>query len=256
MINISFHQVIVYFILLIRVATIVVTVPFLGFESIPLQVKAGLSLVLALLLFPVIDQSHLRIPLEMVPFIVMVMNEVLIGMVIGFVMGIIFVGVQFAGELIGMDMGFGIVNILDPQTGEQVSLLGEFQYLVALLLFLSFDGHHFILQILKLSYEAVPIMGDNYTPSVVSQIVTMSNQIFSIGLKLGATALAALFITTVIMAIVSRLVPQMNIFIVGFPLKISVGFIMLVVSFPFFAYMFEKLYMVFQRDIVKMLQLI
>ena len=254
--NISFHEVIVFFIIFVRVATIVVTVPLFGYEAIPLQVKAGLSLLLSLLLFSIIDQSHLRIPLELLPFIIMVINEVLIGLVIGFVMGILFVGVRFAGTLIGLDMGFGIVNILDPMTGEQVSIIDQFKYIIAVLLFLTFDGHHFILRIMKLCYTAVPITGDNYTPAVVSEMVRMSSQIFAIGLQAGAATLAALFMSSVIMSVTARLVPQMNIFIVGYPLKIAVGFIMLFVSFPFFAYMFEKFYHLFQRDVLKILQLV
>lgn len=254
--NISFHEVIVYFLIFVRIATLVGTVPLFGYEAIPVQVKAGLSLLLSLLLYPLIDQSRLRIPLELLPFIIMVVNEVLIGLVIGFVMGIIFVGVRFAGTLIGLDMGFGIVNILDPQSGEQVSIIDQLKYLIALLLFLTFDGHHFIVRILKLCYDAVPIAGDNYSPGAVSEIVRMSGQIFAIGLKAGAASLAALFIASVMMAITARLVPQMNIFIVGFPLKIAVGYTMLIISLPFFAYMFEKFYQLFQRDVIKILEIV
>ncbi len=254
--NISFHEVIVFFIILVRVSTIVVTVPILGYQAIPTQVKAGLSLLLSLLLYPVIDQGNLRIPLELLPFMVMVANEVLIGLIIGFVMGIIFSGIRLAGAIIGMDMGFGIVNVIDPQTGVQVSIIGQFKYIVALLLFLTMDGHHFILRILKLSYEAVPMTGDNFSPAAVSEIVRMSGQIFTVALQVSAAALASLFIATVLMGIIARLVPQMNIFIVGFPLKISVGLIMLFVSLPFFLYIFGKLYHVFERDVVRILEIV
>ena len=254
--NISFHEVIVYFILLVRIATMVVTVPFLGFEAVPAQVKAAISFLLTLLLYSVIDKSQLKIPLDMLPFIIMIINEVLIGLVIGFVMGILFAGVRMAGTLIGLDMGFAIVNVLDPQSGEQVSIISQFKYIVALLLFVSFDGHHFVLRILKLSYESSPITGDNFSPAVISEILTMSGKIFIIGLKLAATALAALFLTSVVMGFLARMVPQMNIFIVGFPLKISVGFIMLIISMPFFLYMFEKLYHIFQRDVIRIMQIV
>ena len=254
--NISFHEAIVFFIILVRVSTIVVTVPLLGYQSIPAQVKAGLSLLLSLLLYPVIEQESLRIPLDLLPFIIMVVNEVLIGLIIGFVMGIIFSGIQLAGSIIGMDMGFGIVNVLDPQTGIQVSIIGQFKYIVAVLLFLSIDGHHFILRIIKLSYEAVPMTGDNFSPESVSELVRMSGQIFTVALQVSAAAMAALFISTVLMGIVARLVPQMNIFIVGFPLKISIGLIMIFVSLPYFLYIFGKLYHSFERDVVRILEIV
>jgi len=212
--------------------------------------------VITLLMFSFIEPYQGPIPLHLIPFIIMVINEVMIGLIIGFTAGIIFIGIQFAGQLIGLDMGFGIVNVIDPQSGENVSIIGQFKYLLAILLFMCLDGHLFLIRALKLSYEAIPVSRNVLLDTdVVSKLISMSSNIFVIAIKIGSAALAALFITSFVMGVIARMVPQMNIFIVGFPLKISVGFIMIILTLPFFMYMFGKLYNLFERDIVEIIQL-
>ena len=160
--NVSFHQFILFFIIFIRVATIIATVPLFGFDAVPVQLKAGLSAMLAILVFPLVDKAGVRIPTEFLPFVLMIIHEVIIGMIIGFTANIIFVGIRFAGELIGLDMGFGIVNVIDPLSGEQVSIVGQFKYLLALLLF-SFNS------VIKLSGSSKTQISCN--PRVVIHVV-------------------------------------------------------------------------------------
>ena len=254
--NVSFHQFILFFLIFIRVGTIMVTVPIFGFEAVPLYAKAGLSALLTLLLFSIVDSGAVSIPTEFVPFILLVMNEVIIGLVIGFTANILFVGVRFAGEIIGLDMGFGIVNVIDPLSGEQVSIIGQFKYLLALLLFLCINGHHFLLQALKVSFDLLPVTKSTFSSISAQKLISMSSEIFVIAIKVSSAALAALFIASFIMGIIARSVPQMNIFIVGFPIKISVGFAMMLVSLPFFLYIFNKIYHIFERDLIEIMKII
>jgi flagellar biosynthetic protein FliR len=254
--DVTFHQFILFFIIFVRIATIVVTVPFFGFEAVPLHVKAGLSALLSILIFPFVDNVGVRIPTEFVPFVIMIMNEVIIGMVIGFAANILFVGVRFAGELIGLNMGLGIANIIDPLSGEEVSIIGQLEYLLAILLFLCINGHHFLIQALKLSFDIIPVTKTFYSAITVKKLISMSGEIFTVAVKVGSTTLGALFVTSFIMAILARTVPQMNIFIVGFPVTISVGFVMILVSLPFFVYIFNKFYYVFERDIIELMKII
>jgi len=254
--NVSFHQFILFFIIFVRVATIMVTVPIFGFDAVPVHVKAGLSAMFALLLFPFINNSGVSIPTQFIPFVIMIMNEIIIGMVIGFAASIIFVGIRFAGEIVGLDMGFGIVNVIDPLSGEQVSIVGQFKYLLALLLFLCINGHHFLIQALKVSFDFIPVSASAFSAVSVSKLISMSGEIFTVAVKVASAALAALFIASFIMGIIARTVPQMNIFIVGFPVKISVGFIMIFISLPFFLYLFNKVYHIFQNNLIEIMKII
>ena len=146
-INLTYHEFILYAIIFVRMATILLAGPFFGFTAVPAIAKAGLAALLTALIFPYIDQASLSISTQLWPFILSAMNQVLIGLIIGFAADFLFVGVRYAGTLVGMDMGFGIVNVIDPQSGAQVSLVGQFKFLLATLLFIVMDGHLFLLQI-------------------------------------------------------------------------------------------------------------
>jgi flagellar biosynthetic protein FliR len=159
-----------------------------------------------------------------------------------------------AGELIGVDMGFGIVNIIDPMSGEQVSLIGQYKYILSLLLFLIINGHHFLLNALRGSFLAIPLGAANFRGMITDQIIFMSTEIFKIAIQISGPALVALFLTTFVMGIIARTVPQMNIFIVGFPLKIFVGLFMLAISLPLFVYVFGKLFGRFETSILSIIQ--
>jgi len=252
--NITFHQFIVFFIGFVRIATIISTVPIFGYSSIPIPVKIGLAFFISWVLFPLIEAGDFVIPLDFLPFIVMVLKEVIVGLIFGLATNFMFVGIQMAGELIGLDMGFGIVNIIDPLSGDQVSIMAQFKYILSLLLFLIINGHHFLLNALRSSFIAIPLGGANFTSLITDQIITMSTSIFKIALQIGGPILVALFLTSFVMGIVARTVPQMNIFIIGFPLKISVGMIMLTLSLPLFTYVFGKLLDEFEISILRIIE--
>jgi flagellar biosynthesis protein FliR len=255
-INLTYHEFIVYFMIFVRLATIMATIPFFGFAAVPPIAKAGLAMMLTFVMFPFIDHAGLQVSTQIWPFVISLMNQVLIGLVIGFAADFLFVGVRYAGTLIGMDMGFGIVNVIDPQSGQQVSLVGQLKFLLATLLFIVMDGHLFLLQTIKLSFEVIPVSNHFFSVGVMEHLGNMSKEIFVTGIKLGSAALASLFVTSFMMGILARTVPQMNIFIVGFPIKITIGFVMLVVSLPFFGYAFTKVYSQFQRDLVMLVQML
>lgn len=252
-INISFHQFIVFFIGFVRVATILAIVPVFGYNSVPIPIKAGLSFFVTWVIFPLIDGGDFTIPVEFLPFVVMILKEVVVGLIIGISAQFLFIGIQMAGELIGLDMGFGMVNILDPTTGEQISIIGQFKYLLALLIFLVINGHHFLLNALHTSFIVIPLGTASLNQFITAEVITVSKEMFVIALKIGAPALVVLFLTSFIMGVIARTVPQMNIFIVGFPLKISVGLAMLGVSIPLFVYVFTKLVTQVEYSIIKII---
>ncbi|MFC1732804.1 flagellar biosynthetic protein FliR [candidate division KSB1 bacterium] len=253
-INITFHQFVVFFIGFIRIATIIATVPIFGFNSIPIPIKIGLSFFISWILFPMYEQGDFIIPVDLLPFVLMCLKEVVVGLIIGISTQFIFIGIQMAGELVGLDMGFGMVNILDPTTGEHVSIIGQFNYLLAILIFLAINGHHFLLNALQSSFVAIPLGMAKFRHFVTTEMITMSKEIFIVAVKIGAPALVALFLTSFVMGIIARMVPQMNIFIVGFPLKISVGLVMIWVSIPMFGYVFTKLFGRLENSVIAVIQ--
>ncbi|MFC1725982.1 flagellar biosynthetic protein FliR [candidate division KSB1 bacterium] len=253
--NQSFHQLIVFMLAFARVATILAVIPVFGYRAVPVAIKAGLAGLAIIAIFPIIDKN-ISIPVSLLPFFLVVLKEVAIGLVIGFSAQFIFAGVQYAGEIVGIDIGFGIVNIVDPSSGEQVSIIAEFKYILVILIFLTISGHHFFMQAIKHSYLILPINTATFPGIVMSKIIEMSRDIFSITIKIAGPAIITLFIANFIMGIIARTVPQMNIFIVGFPLKISVGLIIMILSMPLIGYVFIKLVEGLKRDIVQVIEIL
>jgi flagellar biosynthetic protein FliR len=152
-------------------------------------------------------------------------------------------------------MGFGIVNVLDPMTNLEVSIISRLQYLFGFYLFLIIGGHHYFLLAVGESFRLVPIGNFHFSGNMVQQFVTMSGKVFDLAIRLGAPAMVALILTDVALGFIARVAPQMNVFLVGFPLKIATGLIMISVSLPMFAAIFPGMFDEFVRDIIRCLSL-
>ena len=231
-----------FLLVFLRVSAIVATLPVLSDRVVPVRVKAGFALLVAGLLFPVVPAGNEPAYLGMIPLALRMASEVIIGVVIGFTAQVIFAGVKLAGELVGFQMGFAIVNVIDPVTSTQVSIIAEFQYLVALLLFLVFNGHHLFLAAMAESFRLFGPLSLQNPGTLMSAILSLSKGIFVVAVKLSAPLAAVMFFTQIGLGIVVRTVPQINIFIVGFPVQIAVGLLFLGLCMPVFAYVLERLY--------------
>ncbi|MCR4438140.1 MAG: flagellar biosynthetic protein FliR [bacterium] len=255
MVELKLNELLLAFVALARIATVVAIYPLFGHQSVPTATKVGLSLLLTALLFPSLRGAHAALPVQVVPLLLVLAKEVLIGMAIGFVAAMLFAGVELGGTLVGMQMGLAIVTTIDPQTREQASLIGQAQQLVALLLFLVIDGHHFLLRALFHSFDALPILGGSLSGGVVEKVVRMAGGIFSAGVRIGAPGIVALLLTTVALGVLARTVPQMNVFFAALPANIAIGLLVLALSIPVFAVAFRKLFAEFQLDLLALLRL-
>ncbi|MBI4531944.1 MAG: flagellar type III secretion system protein FliR [Candidatus Latescibacteria bacterium] len=244
-----------FLLVLARTGAILVTVPVLGHRNIPSHVKIGLAMVTALVVFPIASiKPAADIPPHLVAYILVVAKELIMGLVLSFVVLLIFVGVQFGGQMVGIEMGYGIVNVLDPQTASQVSIIGEFQYLLALLIFILTNGHHIMLSGLVSSFDLVPLGGVTFSSGLSSRLLDMATGIFVVAVKISAPAMVTMFLTSTVLGIAARTVPQMNILLVGFPLKIAIGALMLAWSMPFFYFVLTKLIANLNNDVLEILR--
>ncbi len=131
-------------------------------------------------------------------------------------------------------MGLAVANIIDPMSAGQISIIGEFYYILSLLIFILLNGHHYLIAALVRSFELVPVGEGVFGMEMMTFIIKMSTMLFVVGIKLAAPVILTLFIMNSVVGIVARSVPQMNVFIVGFPVAIGVGLIMIGLSFRFF----------------------
>ena len=160
----------------------------------------------------------------------------------------LFAAVKFGGRIIERQMGLAMAEILDPLTGERTQPLGNLLEMMFILLFLSANGHHLFLLILSKSYETFPVGSTPTIPILVGGIVQASSTMLMAGLKLAAPMLAAFLLLLVVLAILARMIPEMNILFISLPLRVGMGLLMVVVFLPFistfvseFAKLMEKL---------------
>ena len=252
--SLSLPQVQAAILVFIRIGAILIMAPLFGSRNVPLQLKAGLSLVLAMVIFPV--AGFQEVYLTGIPSLVTAMvGEVLIGVIIGFTARLIFSAVQLAGQLIGFQMGFGIVNVIDPQTSTQFSIVAQFQNIMTLLIFLALDAHYWFILAISSSFELIPPLGFCFTNSLMEAIVSLSCDMFVIAAKVAAPVIAVLLFTSVALGLIARTVPQMNIFIVGFPIKIAIGLLGVGLSLPLLSVMLRNLFRRMGEDIIVLMKL-
>lgn len=231
---ISIEQAEAFFLVFLRVSALMITIPVLGDASVPVRVKAGLSLLMAILLFPVVQDDIPKPAFDIFSLVLRIIGEVLIGIVIGFTARLIFAGIQLAGQLIGFQMGFAIVSVIDPLNSLQVSIIAQFKFIIALLIFLIMNGHHVFLYAIADSIRILPPLNFQLSGSLLSALMDLTGRMFVIAVRVAAPILAVLLFVSIGMGLVARTVPQINVFIVGFPLQIAVGLIGVGIMLPLF----------------------
>ena len=228
---------------LFRILALIASAPILGNPSVPVRVKMGIAILLTLIIAPTIQQ-----PLPQVdPFsgvgLMILAQQILIGAAIGMIMRIVFVAVEMAGEIIGLQMGLAFAIFFDPQNSSQLALIGRFLGIIASLAFLAIDGHLIMIALLAQSFNTLPIGPDGLTLPALNTVALWGSEIFKSGLLLSLPVLTALLITNLALGILTRAAPQLNIFAVGFPITLSIGFVILALSIIFYAPVLEQLVM-------------
>jgi flagellar biosynthetic protein FliR len=217
---------------LVRVSAMLFLVPIFSQTQIPRLVRFGLGLLLA---FVVVRTVPPMAPLGGLGMLtVAILAQVFVGLVFGFVAFLLFTGIQFAGEIIDIQIGFAVVNIINPLTSQSVTVIGEFQLALATLLYLAADAHHTLVAGIAGSFQLVPLPFAGAPELVAGDVVRFFAQSLFI-------VAVALFLVNVMLGLIARVAPQMNVFIVGFPIQIAVGLIMLIVSLPLLGAVFPGL---------------
>lgn len=229
---ISQDLVVAFSLVLLRVGALIGTMPLFGERLVPVRVKAGLALVIAILLFPTVSASLPPVSNDFLPLLFRMMSETMIGAALGFAARLIFAAAQLAGEMIGFQIGFSVANVIDPVSSMHVSLVGQFQYLFAVLIFLITNSHHVFFAAIADSFRIVPLLAFHVSGDFMALIMSLCREMFVLSVKLSIPVIAVILFTNVGLGIVARTVPQINIFVVGFPLQITVGLIFFGLSIP------------------------
>ena len=227
----------VFLLLLTRVSGIFVISPFFGSLNIPVYFRAAASLAFAIVLFPVVDHlADIQAPASVLAYTGTVLSELFIGWLIGFVAYISFSAITMAGKVMA------IVNVMDPTSGQQMPLIGSFLYNLSIIVFLVTNGHHMIIASLFESFKAVPMLTMSPNLSLPLIIANFTTGIFLTGMKIAMPVTFAILLTNVGLGILARTMPQMNIFVVGIPMQLTVGVLILSMILPFYVLFLDVLF--------------
>ena len=220
---------------LLRVGALIMFFPVLGSGQVPGRIKVGLILFVSIAVFPVVRATPMHDPKSLFELVVNLFSEITIGLAVAYSARLMFTAVQIAGTVVDFQMGFGVVNVIDPQTETQVSITAQFQNILAILFFLALDAHHLIIGAIVESFFLINPFQINFSTFTPEIILLLFKATFVTAVKIAAPIMAILFFISVGLGLVARTVPQMNVFIVGFPLQIGVGLLMVGLSMSFFS---------------------
>ena len=220
---------------LLRVGALIMFFPIVGSPQVPGRIKVGLILFVSIAVFPVVRATPMHDPKSLFELVVNLFSEITIGLAVAYSARLMFTAVQIAGTVVDFQMGFGVVNVIDPQTETQVSITAQFQNILAILFFLALDAHHIIIGAIVESFFLINPFQINFSTFTPEIILLLFKATFVTAVKIAAPIMAILFFISVGLGLVARTVPQMNVFIVGFPLQIGVGLLMVGLSMSFFS---------------------
>ena len=244
----------VFLLAFFRVAGVMMPAPLFGSGIVDMRVKVFLSLLLAVLFFPFVGRPASPLDAGLGTYAFAVAQELGLGLLIGFAASMIFAAVQFGGQIIDQELGIMMANILDPLTNEQISIIGQFKLLLATVVYLLIDGHHYLLRAVADSFRAIPIAGLRLSDGAVTQLSdTLVKDLFRVAVQIAAPSLVTLFLITIALAFMARTVPEMNIFVLGFSLRVAVGLGVLAVGIGIFVY---GLYPLLRREDASLKQLL
>ncbi|OGW53174.1 MAG: flagellar biosynthetic protein FliR [Nitrospirae bacterium RBG_13_43_8] len=211
--------------ILLRAGIVVSLLPFFGSRNFPVQFKIGFIVAIALILTPVVE---LNVSKTGIPFVVM--REAIIGIILGLTARFIFLAVEMAGQVISNAMGLSIAAIFDPDFGESTQI-ARFYGMAAMLIFLSMDAHHDLIYVFVKSYEWLP-GGQISVKDLIPEVISVSGEMFLIALKISAPVVIAMLISHLLLGFIYKAAPQMNIFFIGYPVYIFVGFVVILMGIP------------------------
>jgi len=215
-----------------RVAGIFLSAPVLNSNRVPPQVKVGFAFLMAMVLYPIVGRDAAALPGDILPYGALVLKEAAVGISIGFVANLLFSAVQMAGELADLQTGFAFASLVDPFSGDRTSIVGQFQMMFAGLVFLGVDGHHVLLNGVADSFRLLPLGNIAVDAHVADGVMSICSRTLVIALQIGAPVIGAVLLGDIALGLLARTVPQLNILVLGFPIKMLLGLIILLLALP------------------------
>ncbi len=244
-----------FMVVFFRIGGMLFLAPVFGNAHIPMPVRIAIALMFSFILYPGVDKNQPALPSGIIPYAFIVLKEIAIGAVIGFAASMVFAAFNMTGHLIGNQMGLDTAVVVDPtsESGEEEPLLSVFYNMIAILIFLMINGHHWFIKTTAQSFTTIPIGGFDYTSVTLAKILSVFKSFFIIGIKMSAPALVVLLLTVVVLALMTKVAQEINVFVVAFPVKILIGFFILMITVPFAVNIMKSYLFQFEKNMISLL---
>lgn len=223
-----------YFLIVVRISCFLAASPIFSMRGIPNILKIGFSLLLSMVVYSVIPEPALNFGNNAVTYLLCIVNEVIFGLSIGYLVNLLFLAIQMGGQFIDFQIGFSMAAAYDPTTESTVSIFGRLYNWIGLMLMFLLNGHHYLIYAIAGSFESIPIGAVSLSSFNVADIVGLFSKSMILAFQISIPVITILLLTDIVLGLISRTVPQINVFILGMPLKILVGitvFILLISAF-------------------------
>lgn len=254
---ITIAQLETFLFILARIAGVFIQAPLFSSRSFPAPAKTAFAVWLAIILWFVTPVSP-ALPTGIFSFLLVLAAEVALGFIIGFICNIIFIAVQSAGEIIDLQMGLSVATALDPIFGAVISVIGRLTFFIALIVFITLDGHHLILSAFHQSFNVLPAgKAANFAaPGLATQMLNLGGMLWMTAIKLAAPTILLIFLSDFTFGIVSRVAPQVNVFMLGFQVKPLLGLFGILMTMPFLVKYVNKLVEIMGEQLVQLLAIL
>jgi flagellar biosynthetic protein FliR len=208
-----------------RVGTLIGVLPVFYGGQTPAKVRVGLALAFSLMIFPVVSPFITTHILGLWQLLLLLSQEIVLGLAVGFVARLVFTAVEFSGTIVGFQMGYAAANVFDPQNQHQISLLGQFQNIIAILIFLALNIHYLFLRAIVYSYKILPPGKLVFSGAAETFLMHLAGDMFVLCIKFSAPILAVLLLSSLVLGLMARVFPQLNVFLLSYPLHIGLAFL-------------------------------
>ena len=217
-----------------------VSAPFWGSRAVPVTVRVWVAILLAVATYPLVKAPALPGGITLLSLFMALGGEIFLGIILGWIAQLLFAGMRLAGQEIEIKSGLGLIHLVDPHEGGQSGVFAAFLELMAGLIFFSMNGHHLLIQALSSSYNVFPLAGEKFVTRVLEGLIGSAGEIFAIALRVSAPVLVGLLFTDIVLGILSRAIPQMNVFMVAQPVQFGFGVFLLMLSLPALVWFFVR----------------
>lgn len=244
-----------FFLVFLRTAAFMISGPLYAVRGIPPLLKAGFSLVLAGVIFPVVEING-PLPGGAWGYGLAVVSETGVGLLLGTAVTMVLNSIRMVGQFIDFQIGYAMANLIDPVNGVQNTLLSQYLYLLGLVFFLLLDGHYTLLAGLAKSYQLIPLGAASFNGSAALVLLKIFAGAFAIALRVSAPVLAVLVVSDLTLGFLARTAPQINVFLTGFPVKIAAGLLTLSFLLPFLGAVFRSIFDMIEKDLYLLMKVL